>query len=218
MNLTVACVLNPQDLNHGVKYSVEWVDKLYRAIKRNLDIQFEFVCLTNERTTYTTIPLSLNSDGYWNKIELFQKSLFNTPVLYLDLDVVICKNITEEIVKLPKDKFLLIKEPYRNIHNSSVMFWDGDYSYLFDQYQQFQQDIVNEYQYNLSRSGCLGDQAYICENVDHDLLDDYVQPGFIGWKHHKIDTDIVDPAILIFTGKQKPNNNTTLDLVKYHWI
>lgn len=218
MNLTVACVLNPQTINHGVNYSVEWVDKLYRGISRNLNIPFDFVCLTNESIPYNNVPLIMNSDGYWNKMELFRSGLFNGPTLYLDLDTVICKNITSAITNLPQDKFLMVKEPYRNIHNSSIMFWNGDYSFLFDRYCQDQMEIINEYQFNLNRSGCLGDQAYIGENIDHSLIDQYVAQNFIGWKHHKIDVTINDPAILVFTGKQKPNNNLESDLVKKYWI
>jgi len=215
--LNVACVLNSQDSNHGVKYSADWVDRLYAGVKRNLDIEFEFVCLTNESVNCNTIPFALESDGYWNKIELFRRGLFSGPTLYLDLDVVVCKNITNDILRLPQDQLLMTQEPYRNIHNSSIMFWNRDYSFLFDAYAENQCSIVNEYQFNLGRTGCLGDQAYIGENIDHGLIEDYVGDGFVGWRHHKIATEIKDPGLLVFTGKEKPSNNANLDLVKMHW-
>jgi hypothetical protein len=216
--INVVCVLKSQPINnHGIHYSKPWVDRLYKGVKQNLDIPFEFTCLTNEVVNCKSIPLITDSNGYWNKIELFRKNLFQGPVLYLDLDVVICKNITDDISNLPKNKFLMVKEPYKDIHNSSMMFWDQDYSYLFDEYLRNQSEIVNEYQFNLARNGCLGDQAYIGENVNHELIDDYVCPGFINWRHHKISTNIANPSILIFTGSQKPSNNLELDLVNQHW-
>ena len=137
--LTIACVYAK-----GPKYTEEWVDRLYRGLYRNLDIPFEFVCLSDAVTKHKTIPLISKSDNYWNKIELFRPNLFQGPVLYLDLDVVICKNITKEISQLPQDKFLMVKEPYRDIHNSSIMFWNGDYSYIYDQYINDKQKIINE--------------------------------------------------------------------------
>lgn len=218
MKLTVACVMKSQDPNHGIRYTSDWVDRLYRGITRNLDLEFDFVCVTDQILPYDTVPLTLASDGYWNKIELFRKGVFNGPTLYLDLDVVICRDITGYISRLPNDRFLLCREPYRDIHNSSVMFWNGDYSYLYDRYRDHQAEIVQEYQYNLSRPGWLGDQAYIGENVMHDLIENFAGTDFLGWRHHKIQTEISDPAVLIFTGKQKPTNNIHMTLVQENWI
>lgn len=218
MNINIACVFNPDIIPGKIKYTVEWVDKLYRGIKRNLSIPFRFVCLTNEVTDYETIPLVTNSIGYWNKIELFKKGMFSGPTLYFDLDVVICNDITPILEQIPKNKFLMVQEPYKNIHNSSMMFWNGDYSHLFDRYQSQKKEIVWEYQYNLSRPGWLGDQAYIGENITHELIEDYVDAKFIGWCHHKVHVEIDNPSILIFTSEQKPSNNLHLDIVKKNWI
>lgn len=216
--LNVICVLKTGSGARGLSYTTDWVDRLYHGVRRNLDIDFDFICFSDVPTRYTTIPLISDSSGYWNKIEIFRPGIFDGPALYLDLDTVICKNITEDIMKLPDGKFLMIKEPYRDIHNSSMMFWNGDYSYLYDNYLANKDAIVNEYQYNLSRKGWLGDQAYIGENVSHGLVEDYISPGVIGWKHHKINTVIDDPSILIFTGSEKPCNNLEHELVRKNWI
>lgn len=218
--INIACVFNKQKNNRSIDYSIDWVDKLYRGISRNLDIPFKFTCLSNVDTPYNTIKLISNSDNYWNKIELFRKNLFDGPVLYFDLDVVICKNITDAVNNLPQNKMLMVQEPYKisniNIINSSVMFWSGDYSYLFDRYNKEKDSIVMEY----SNPSTLkfGDQAYIRENVDYDLIENYTTDNFIQWYHHKLKTPITNPSILIFTSRQKPSNNTDLDLVKDHWV
>jgi len=214
--LNVVCVFKDQRNDHKpwVSYSEEDVDRLYNGIKRNIDINFNFYCISNRKTKYNTIPLIIDSNGYWNKIEIFRPGLFDGPVLYLDLDVVICKNITEVITSLDQQLFYMVQEPYRNIHNSSVMCWNGDYSHMWNMYQRDPDKIQKEYD-DINRDGVLGDQAYIGENIEHVIID---APKFIGWKHHKIDVDINDPAILIFTGKQKPNNNTHLDIVKDNWV
>jgi hypothetical protein len=208
--VTIACVLNVQQNQRGPTYDVSWVEKLYRGIKRNLDLKFDFVCLSNIQTPFNTIKLDIGYDIFWNKIQLFDK--LNEPVLYFDLDVVICKNITEMVVNLPKNKFLMVKEPYMNIINSSIMFWDNNVKYL---YEQFSPSITTNY----SNSGTkFGDQSYIVDHVkEYDLFENYLPPNFIQWQHHKIDTPIEDPGIIIFTGSQKPHIST-LEIVRNNWI
>jgi len=213
--LTVACVFNSQTNPRGADYDISWVDKLHRAVTRNLDIDFQFVCLSNIPTPYNTIPLISGSDIYWNKIELFRKNLFLGPVLYLDLDVIICKNITNGIKSLPSNRLLMIQEPYRDIINSSVMYWQGDYSFLFNNYIENRDFVVNDYATPGLR---FSDQAYIAEHADVGLIEDHVPSNFIEWRHHKIETPIIDPSILVFTSRQKPTNNLHLDLVQQHWI
>lgn len=215
--INVVCVLNVQNNHSGPAYDETWVDKLYNGLRRNLHINFEFICFSNTKTKYKTVPLITESQGYWNKIEIFRKDIVAGPTLYLDLDVVICKDITDTIVRLPQNKFLMVQEPYQGIHNSSIMFWNGDYSYLYNKYVDNKQAIINEY-LDITRSGWLGDQAYIGENVSHNLLTEYVAENFIGWKHHKINVALHDPSIMIFTGGQKPSNNLTMPCVRDHWI
>ena len=161
--------------------------------------------------------LILNMDDrtdLWNKLEIFRSGIFSGPTLYLDLDVIVCKDITQLVNSLPKDKFLMVKEPYQDIVNSSVMYWSGDYSSLYNNYVNNKELICNEYK----KVPRYGDQSYISENVNFDLIDNYVPSGFIGWRHHKLETNIDDPTILIFTSRhQKPSNNTELQLVKEHW-
>lgn len=216
--INIACVFNSQTNNKGINYSVEWVDKLYQGICRNLTIPFKFTCLSNIDTAYNTVKLISNSDNYWNKIELFRKNLFNGPVLYFDLDVVICNNITNSLLTLPQDKFLMVKEPVTNIINSSVMFWNGDYSYLFDNYIANRESVVQKY-WTAGPKG-YGDQVYIADQTTPGLIDNYVDNNFFAWKHcitgeHNIDNN---PSVLIFHSKQKPSNNLEMNLVQQHWI
>ena len=210
--ITVACVFKSCGNPRGADYTIEWVDKLFNGLQRNINTEFKFVCLSDVATQYYTIPLVSNSVGFWNKIELFRPNMFDGPVLYFDLDVVICKNITNVITSLPNNKFLMIKEPYRDITNSSIMYWDGDYSYLYDRYNAHKDAIIKEYAVGGLR---FGDQAYISESVNYEFLESYAPENFVGWRHHKVNTELVDPGVLVFTSTQKPSNN--LDLVKQYW-
>jgi len=213
--INIVCVYKDQtnDSTPWQKYSEDDVDRLYRGVSRNINIDFDFHCISNRETKYNTIPLVTDSDGFWNKIELFRKDLFNGPRLYFDLDVVICDDITPMIESCTDSKLYMVEEPYRAIHNSSVMLWNQDYSDLYDNYVTNQADIVREHD-DVTRQGVLGDQAYIGENIEHNIID----KKYIDWEHHKVDCDYVDPTVLIFTGRKKPHLNQHLDVVKNNWI
>jgi hypothetical protein len=147
--LTVTTVCSVHHNQKRPTYSKMWVDRLYAGIKRNLDIPFEFVCFSNDIQSdeYRIEPLTTNSWGWWNKLEQFKRGLFTGPVLSLDLDIVICKNLTDGLNSLPRNKLLMVKEPHQfrpgeYIENSSVVFWDGDYSFLFDNFPMIAEDTT----------------------------------------------------------------------------
>lgn len=208
--MNIVCVLSIE--KNKVKYSEEWVDKLYRGIKRNLDINFNFYCLSNVKTDYKTIHLESGSNGFWNKIQLFKH--FKTPTLYLDLDVVVLNNFTELLKNFYNYNFLMTKEPFQNISNSSIMFWKEDYSRLYNEYIKNKEAIVQEYK----RVPRYGDQAYIAENVNHKFIDD-IDSLAISWRHHKVNTVLNEESkFLIFTSHQSKPNNTDLEIVKKNWV
>lgn len=219
-NLTVisVCTIEPTNWKRPV-YSKDWVDRLYRSVQRNINIPFEFVCFSNDITSndYRIIPLITKAWGWWNKIEIFRPDLFDGPCLYIDIDNVICKNITNNLVNLPSDRMLMPVEPYNSILNSSVIFWNGNYKYVYDYYINNQNAVINQYQSSSEKSHTIGDQAFIRNIVSYiEPFDNYVPDNFFGWKHHIVGEKINNPSIIVFTGSEKPTNNQ--ELVKQHWI
>jgi hypothetical protein len=208
--LNVLCVLSVEN-NSRVKYDEEWVDKLYRSLNRNLSLDFNFYCFSNVNTKYQTIPLITNSAKFWNKIEIFRPNLFSGPCLYIDLDVLICNDITDFISSLEDKNFYMCREPFKNISNSSIMYWSGDHSFLFDEYSKDKRGFQSEY----NTTTRYGDQSFISERVNHKLFDD----KYVSWQHHKVNTKIDDNCkFLVFTSPhQKPTNNTHLEIVKRNW-
>ena len=224
MILNIACVLKIEPDNHKRPiYDKSWVDKLYRAVKRNYSKNFNFVCLTNDIDScneYDVEPLSFDSWGWWNKLNLFSPNLFNGPTLFLDLDVVICKNFTQAIEELPNDLLLMCVEPYKTLFNSSVMYWNGNFTDLYFNFLKNQNTVMSRYQYSTEKQPAIGDGAFIVDQLNNrvDSFDKYVGNEFFNWRHHKVQTSINDPTMLIFTSTEKPTNNIDLDLVKNNWI
>lgn len=140
-HLTVICVLwhglfrAPKYVNP--RYSVMWVERLANMVKRNLNVPYEFVCLTNtmfDKPGIRAIPLETTTlRGWWAKMELFHPKLpvRNGRVLYLDLDMIIRDDL-QPFVQFDAPfaicpAFGTAEEREKGElfgYNSSVMVWD----------------------------------------------------------------------------------------------
>lgn len=140
-HLTVACVFwhgqyrAHKYINPG--YSTMWVKRLASMVERNLDIPYEFVCLSNtmfDLPGIRVIPLeSTMLHGWWAKMELFKPKLpvRDGRILYLDLDMVLLKDMKPFVefdapfaicpaFGRPEDR----EEGELHGYNSSVMAWN----------------------------------------------------------------------------------------------
>lgn len=221
LNVISVCKVEPENYKRPV-YSKLWVDRLFNGVKRNLHVDFDFYCLSNDitSTNYTVLPLTTNTWGWWNKLEMFKANQFIGPCLFFDLDIVICKNITNIVQNLHSTSFYMVKEPYTNLMNSSIMFWNGDYDFIFTNYLQNKSYIESKYKKSTPKNPMIGDGGYIIEILDDKITDiqDVMPKDFVNWKHHKTNAKIDDPGILIFTGHEKPSNNLDITYVQENWI
>ncbi len=117
----------------GTKYGPEYVNRLYGMVRRHLQGDFRFVCLTDDSSGVREevrclpippldLPAGIPERG-WTKLTTFAADLHGLRgnALFLDLDVVIVDDITP-FFELPGE-FLIIhdwKRPWRVTGNSSV--------------------------------------------------------------------------------------------------
>jgi hypothetical protein len=106
----------------------EYVGKLERALGRNLTIPHEFVEVTEK-------DLPAGRQGWFNKLHLLE--MFDGPVLFLDLDVIVTGNIDHLVEIAQRDTTRIWARddwsyPVTNPRygkeatiNSSVMLWHG---------------------------------------------------------------------------------------------
>lgn len=119
-------------LKYGNKYSAEYVNKLYSMVKRNLTVPFEFVCFTenplgiSREVTIKSLTLLAGVQGWWYKPLFFNPNLgLNGTILFLDLDLIIFKNI-DKLFSYKPGEFLIIRDFNRHViknydkFNSSV--------------------------------------------------------------------------------------------------
>jgi len=68
-------------LKYGTKYSADYVNKLYNMVKRNLTLDHEFVCYTEDATgidlgiRIEPIPLMPGVTGWWYKPMFFNPNI-----------------------------------------------------------------------------------------------------------------------------------------------
>ena len=213
-------MINVICVKHGTKYSVDYVNRLYNMISRHLTMPYKFYCFTedsagiNSNITVREFPHS-KFKGWWWKPYIFKHGLFQDAGVnfYIDLDMVIIKNIDKFINHLP-GQFLGLRDPGRvwrphyNMLGSAVMRWPTD---------QFN-DIWEKIEKNPGLSSKFhGDQNYIYDlHKDHIVFypDDWIRSykwevrtrsellsDNSNFKEIRKVTPHIDTAILAFHGK-----------------
>lgn len=136
----------------GRKYPAEFVNRLYRMVKRNMSLPFQMLCFTDDASGIDTavqcrpipdlpLPDGLPERG-WRKLTVFSGELrdLQGTALFLDLDVVILRNIDHFFTHAQEDAQALYiikdwKYPSRITGNSSVFrFRFGAFPALLDDF------------------------------------------------------------------------------------
>lgn len=211
--ITVACVLRQ---GGKVGYDASWVQKLQNSVSRNLTLPHRFVCLSDCAVDCERIELEPTGLGFWAKLQLFRPGQFDTPVLYIDLDAVICQSIDDIVQRVRDQSFVMWLEPRRNIHSSAIMWWRGDYSYLWDLYKSKPEE---QWKNLHTERHSYGDQGFIADHVDHTLFQDYMPKS---WFHlagkRDNDFDFSEVKILQFIKTHtKPSTMPEHPMVQQHW-
>jgi hypothetical protein len=232
MNNYVVC------LKWGNKYSPEYVNKLKNMVERNLSLPYEFVCFTEDSSgidkSIRCEPLpSLPINGWWYKLWFLSKDFpLSGTILFLDLDIVIFKNIDKLFTYNNTDEFCII----RDFNRSSNLNWDRINSSVF-RYQSQTHDQVFEKFISDPRTHLRkfqGDQDFMFKYINQRTLwpDEWIQSykwemrskndlaRINGKRNFKtIGSPVIKPqtAIAVFHGE--PNPKECLDpWVKENWL
>jgi len=147
--LNFACVF------YGDKYSKpatapwSYVTNLYNMVQRNLTIPHRFICFTDniiihkrkefKNTNIEFRPFKRHDlQGWFNKLQLFSLgSQLEGDTLYMDLDVVIMKNIDEMATIGESKNFVGMNDfnPTSGLFNSSIMRFNNKHHHvIWDKY------------------------------------------------------------------------------------
>lgn len=136
-------------LKWGEKYPAEFANRLYRMVKRNTTLPVTFYCLSDNaegldpNIEFRQLP-DLGLKGWWYKLLVFSPELFDISgtTIFLDLDVVITKNI-DELFTYEAGSFRIIKDLQQG-YNSSVFRLDiGSMPNVWNDFLSDRDHIVN---------------------------------------------------------------------------
>jgi hypothetical protein len=213
-------------IKHGKKYGSEYVNILYNMVKKNLTLDFEMVCLTDDPTgihpSVTTYPLPPDIGGWWVKPYMFSKELpVQGTILYMDLDVVIAGNIDKLFTYNPNNwciirDFTRAMRPKWQKYNSSVIrFKTGQLDHIWT-------DFIANYKSIMKRMH--GDQDWIYERDTSAIFwpdswilswkwevrkDKQLSPGLKGARKLKTVENVtprIECCVCVFHGDPNPHN------------
>lgn len=138
-------------------------------VERNLSLPYEFVCFTDDPSGLDpgikTVDLpNIKTTGWWYKLSVFNQLPFTGTMLFLDLDLIIFKNI-DYLFSYKADNFCIIRDFNRSVSpnysrmNSSVFrFQINSLTHVYKTYTQNTEAINRRFR---------GDQDYIETQVSN---------------------------------------------------
>jgi len=204
-------------LRSGSIYTPLWVQRLSAQCKRWAP-PHEFVCLADcEIEGVKTIPLLHRWGGWWSKLELFRTDLFDQPVVYLDLDTLICGPLDDLFAVAASHEFTALTDFYRGEGGigSGVMGWRDQrrVSHLFE---EFSDDPIGWQK----RIGTRGDQGFIEENMDLGAITRWqaaVPDQIVSYKVHCRNGIPPDARVVCLHGRPKFADMRADDPVRLAW-
>ena len=208
MTLAVACCLwqaNDQSQPFSRCYDETWVEKLYRACRRNLTVPFEFVVFTDHMRSFDEggiwqSRLARRPPNYGSLIEPFK---LHEPTIIFGLDTVIVGNIdhmaeycmTRTLVAQPRDPYKL----ERSIN--PVVLKPAGYT---DVYEHWHGE---------------NDMDHLRRMCAFEPIDDLWPGQVLSLKAHRVRDTGLPPAarIVYFHGTPKPHEVAHLPWIREHW-
>lgn len=193
--MLVACVLRS-----GGHYDVEYVERLRDGVAKHLPIDHRFVCISDVNVPCERIVLRSTWPGWWAKIELFWRS---QPVLYFDLDTIICGDLSDIAAQAEKPEFTILRDFYRKDGlGSGMMAWGIDMKSLYDRFFERPSEFIDKYRGR-------GDQGFIEDHVDRKITatwQDRLPGQVVSYKVHVRDAGKVPEGarVICFHGNPRP--------------
>lgn len=163
-------------LKWGTKYNHHYVNKLFSMVDRNISLDYDFVCFTDDKTginkNIRTEPLqNLGVNGWWYKPMFLGADLpIKGNLLFLDLDVVVFQNI-DKLFDFEPNKFCIIRDFNRSQRSS----WDRMNSSVFRTQTGMYDAVWKQFKKNPGSAmrGHRGDQDWMFRNIrDHKFWPD----------------------------------------------
>jgi hypothetical protein len=199
VSMKIVTVLRTSD-----SYKKEYVELIYNQCKKFIS-HLEFICISDDIKVPGYVKMEHDWPKWWPKMEIFK---IRGPVLYLDLDTVIIKNIDSILEEAQKHEFIAIRDFYKEKDKlkrtlqSAIIFWKNDLSYLYEEFKK----NPNKHMKECNNEKWWGDQGFIEKHIKTDPVywQDIVPDKIVSWKLHCKDGIPKNASIIAFHGKPKP--------------
>lgn len=188
----------------GDKYTERDVNILRSMAARHLDRPHRFRCLSDREIAGvdTFIP-DEQWPGWWAKLLLFRYS--SGQCLYLDLDTVIVGNLDRLLSKQLSMPANWAQSGHGGCQ-SSVMSWDGDYSFIPDSFDVSLLTAPERGNCGTYKDGNLwGDQEFITQLMGDPGDRVIPMPHVYSFKYHCRESLPADASVVAFHGEPKPS-------------
>lgn len=189
-------------LRSGGVYRPEHVQTLYEQCQKHAPGN-EFVCVSDQQNVPGYLPMKHNWPHWWGKIEIF---LIKGPVLYLDLDTIVHRNIDRLLERIKDQKFVCLRDFYwtpkmERTVGSGVLAWNDDMKFIYDEFVKDPEKNMAE----CTTPRWWGDQGFIEKCVKgQKYFQDLAPREVVSWKAHCKQGVPKDCSIIAFHGKPKP--------------
>tara|TARA_Y100000022_G_scaffold110369_2_gene95343 strand:- start:1485 stop:2270 length:786 start_codon:yes stop_codon:yes gene_type:complete len=177
------------------KYSPDYVNKLYRGLKENSIVDFEFICLSDTKhiKADTILPYNRHDDikKHWHKLKFFSPQFADQnpgdDIIIMDIDQIITNNVDDILTfpvsgntigtyrswwisKLNSDKSINTSYGNHNIplNGGFYKFKSGELSYVWDRFIE----NPNYWQEHYYKSGVVHARYYGEQNFVHYCLEE----------------------------------------------
>lgn len=208
----IACVLyQGEDVPEHSKgiFDAEWVDRLYRGIKRNTTRDFRFVCYSDQEYPFKEPierrPFRLPYKNMFSLLEPFQST---ERTIFMGLDTIITGNID---FLFDLEGFWMLRDPYFPERDcSGVMVFDPQPE-LWEFIEGNHERLANENR----MFGHPSDMIFL-DKVSHKTIEG-PERGIYSYKVHVRDSGLPkDAKIVYFHGREKPHELSEPWVIE-HW-
>jgi hypothetical protein len=185
------------------EYKKEHVDLLYKQCQKYAP-DVEFVCISDDPSVPGYVKMEHSWPRWWPKMEIFK---IPGPVLYLDLDTVVVKDLKFILDNVSQYEFVAVRDFYkgrnvpRNIQ-SCIMFWNCDMKYLYDEFLKDPEHNMAE----CTTGRWWGDQGFIEKTIKNKVVywQDVFPNRIVSWKVHCKGGVPRTADIVAFHGRPRP--------------
>jgi hypothetical protein len=203
-------------------YSSEWVDRLYRGLKRNLRVPFRMVCLVDcddyvFKEPVVPVRFSRSDLGWMALNEVYRPDVVTEQNCFIALDTIILRDVTDMFSR--EHTLSMVKDPLqgKKLCNAIVFYSREEGARLWGLYSLDPDECARKYRIG---SGYPSEYIWLQSVVGkpNEWLDDLYPGAILSYKAHvkRNNARVHTAQIIYFHGKPK-QHQLREEWIKEHW-